>query len=49
MRGWTQSRPDAATDHLFVSLVHNRPPESLVPRALNKLVAAYAERAGVNS
>jgi len=47
LRGWTQSRPEAATDHVFVSLARNRPPEPLVPRALNKLVAAYAERAGL--
>jgi len=47
LRAWTQSRPESATDHLFVSLARNRPPEPLVPRALNKLVAAYAERAGL--
>ena len=47
LRVWTQSRPESATDHLFVSLARNRPPEQLVPRALNKLVAAYAERAGL--
>ena len=47
LRAWTQSRPEAASDHFFVSLARNRPPEPLVPRALNKLVGAYAERAGL--
>jgi len=47
LRVWTQSRPETATDDVFVSLARNRPPEPLVPRALNKLVAAYAERAGL--
>jgi len=47
LRAWTQSRPEAASDHVFVSLARNRPPEPLVPRALNKLVAVYAERAGL--
>ncbi len=45
LRAWTQSRPEAASDHVFVSLARNRPPEPLVPRAVNKLVGAYAERA----
>ena len=44
---WTQTRPEGASDHVFVSLARNRPPEPLVPRALNKLVAAYAEPAGL--
>ncbi len=47
LRAWTLSRPEAATDHLFLSLARNRPSGPLVPRALNKLVAAYAERAGL--
>jgi len=31
LRAWTQSRPEAATDHLFLSLARNRPPGPLVP------------------
>jgi integrase len=47
LRAWTQNRPEAATDHLFLSLARNRPPGPLAPRALNKLVDAYAEQAGL--
>jgi integrase len=47
LRAWTQSRPEAGSDHVFVSLARNRSPEPLVPRGLNKLVGAYAERAGL--
>jgi len=47
IREWTRSRPESATDHLFVSLPRNRPPGPLRPRAVNALVGQYAANAGL--
>jgi integrase/recombinase XerD len=47
LRDWTRSRPEAPTDHVFVSLPRNRPPGPLRPRAVNSLVERYAKRAGL--
>jgi integrase/recombinase XerD len=45
--GGARARPEAPTDHVFVSLPRNRPPGPLRPRAVNSIIEQYAERAGL--
>jgi site-specific recombinase XerD len=44
---WVQVRPDAADDHLLVSLLPGRPPAGLSADAVGAVAAKHARRAGL--